>query len=154
MPERITLRRTVARETERELWGRAAGRCEFSDCNRLLYKSPVTQEQVNLAEKAHIYAFSAAGPRGRGPLQATTKAVNAISNLMLVCHDCHLKIDQDQEGERYSADLLRQWKEDHERRITIVTGICPGKKSHVVFYGSRIGDESSPFQPAAARCRG
>lgn len=49
------LTRAIKREVERELWGRAAARCEFSDCNRLLYKSPVTQEAVNLAEMAHIY---------------------------------------------------------------------------------------------------
>src|ERR1035437_8343935 len=51
-----------------ELWGRAGARCEFSDCNRLLYKAPVTRERVNLAEMAHIYSFSKDGPRGRGDL--------------------------------------------------------------------------------------
>jgi hypothetical protein len=69
---------------------------------------------------------------------------------MLVCHDCHLKIDQDDNGLRYPAALLKQWKEAHEQRIRIVTGINPSKKSHVIFYGSRIGDENSPLQPGAA----
>ena len=32
-------------------------------CNRLLNKSPVTQESVNLVEMAHICSFSKAGPR-------------------------------------------------------------------------------------------
>src|ERR1051325_6823371 len=150
MVKQVTLTRAISREAERELWGRAGGRCQFSDCNRLLYKSPVTQERVNLAEKAHIYSFSAAGPRGRGPLRATKKAVNSISNLILVCHDCHLKIDRDKKGERYSAALLKRWKEAHEQRIRTVTGICPSKTSHVVFYGSRIGEENSPLQPGAA----
>jgi hypothetical protein len=142
--------RHIKSEVERELWGRAAARCQFSDCNRLLYKSPVTQEPINLAEMAHIYSFSKDGPRGWGPFKKNPARLNDPANLMLVCHDCHKKIDQDKKGHRYSADLLRRWKEAHETRVRIVTGISAGKKSHVVLYGSRIGDENSPLQAAAA----
>lgn len=142
--------RHVKPEVQRELWGRAGARCEFSDCNRLLYKSPVTQEKVNLAEMAHIYSFSKKGPRGRGVFAAKPKCLNDVTNLMLVCHDCHKKIDQDKLGWRYSADLLKRWKEDHETRVRIVTGISPSKKSHVVLYGSKIGDERSPLRSDVA----
>ena len=148
MPEEIT--RYITRSVERELWGRAAARCQFSDCNRLLYKSPVTQERVNLAEMAHIYSFSEIGPRGRGKFKKETAGLNDLANLMLVCHDCHKKIDQDKQGVRYSVALLKAWKEAHEYRVRVVTGISPEKKSHVVLYGSRIGDEHSPLQASAA----
>lgn len=144
------LTRAVKREVERELWGRAAARCEFSDCNKLLYKSPVTQESVHLAEKAHIYSFSKDGPRGWGAFWKNPIGLNDVPNLTLVCHDCHLKIDQDKEGERYSADLLKTWKLEHEARVRIATGISANKKSHVVLYGSRIGDENSPLQTSVA----
>ena len=144
------LTRAIKREVERELWGRASARCEFSDCNRLIYKSPVTQESVNLAEMAHIYSFSKAGPRGWGIFTRLPSALNEVENLMLVCHDCHKKIDQDKKGERYSADLLKKWKAQHEARVRIATGISANKKSHVILYGSRIGDESSPLQTAIA----
>src|SRR5688572_25140704 len=97
--------RYIKREVERELWARAAGRCEFDGCNRLLYKSPVTQERVNIAEKAHIYSFSEGGPRGWGPFENEKELLNSISNLLLACHDCHRKIDADKNGVRYSADL-------------------------------------------------
>jgi len=30
------------------LWGKAAGRCEFAGCNQMLWKSPVTQEPINI----------------------------------------------------------------------------------------------------------
>ena len=142
------LKRYIPKDIERELWARAAGRCEFDGCNRLLYKSPLTQEQVNISEKAHIYSFSEMGPRGHGPL--SEDEINEITNLMLVCHDCHKKIDQDSGGNRYSADLLRKWKNDHELRIVIVTGVDPTKKSHVVLYGANIGDQSSKLEPKAA----
>lgn len=144
MPNNVT--RYIDDKTERELWGRAAGRCQFSDCNRLLYKSSVTQESVNISQRAHIYSFAKDGPRGRGPFTKEPAGLNKVGNLMLVCYDCHKKIDGDKKGVRYSADLLKDWKEAHESRIRIVTGISPNKKSHVVLFGAKIGEDRSPLQ--------
>lgn len=144
MTEKVT--RHIDGETARELWGRAAARCQFSDCNRLLYKSPVTQERVNIGQRAHIYSFAAKGPRGRGPYVTKPAGLNKVGNLMLVCYDCHKKIDQDKKGTRYTADLLKSWKLAHEERVRIVTEITPNKKSKVVFFGSKIGDARSPLQ--------
>lgn len=135
--------RHIKQPVERELWARAAGRCQFNGCNELLYKSAVTQESVNLAQKGHIYSFSEKGPRGWGPFKLNTIHLNDISNLMLMCHGCHKKIDEDKIGIRYSAELLINWKDEHERRVEIVTGIEPDKKSHVVLYGANIGAEKS-----------
>lgn len=144
MAKEIT--RYIKKEVERELWTRAAGRCQFNGCNKLLYKSPVTQESVNISEKAHIYSFAKDGPRGWGPFIVNKKELNNIHNLMLMCHDCHRTIDQDKNGERYSAQLLRQWKNQHDQRVVIVTGISPEMKSHVVLYEASIGKEKSPIQ--------
>ncbi len=138
--------RYIPDNVQRELWARAAGRCQFNGHNKLLYKSCVTQETVNAAQKAHIYAFSEKGPRGRGPYKENLSALNDVSNLMLMCYECHKKIDQDRRGGRYSADLLIHWKTEHEQRIEIVTGIAPDKKSHVVLYGANIGSEKSPIE--------
>ncbi len=146
----VKLTRSIARPVERELWGRAAGRCEFSGCNRVLYKSPVTQEQVNIAQMAHVYSFSPGGPRGHGPHVGKTAGLNGVENLILVCYDCHQKIDRDKKGERYSAELLKIWKNAHETRIEIAAGTAPNKRSHVVLYGSRIGEENSPLRKTEA----
>ena len=81
MAKEIT--RYIKHEVERELWARAAGRCQFSGCNRILYKSPVTQDHVNISEKAHIYSFSETGPRGWGPFKKKPKGLNDVSNLIL-----------------------------------------------------------------------
>ena len=139
--------RSIGRAVERELWARAAGRCQFAGCNRIVYKSPVTQEQVHISEKAHIYSFSKDGPRGWGPFVTNRKKLNDLPNLLLVCHDCHETIDQDINGVRYPANRLIEWKHLHERRVQVVTGISPHKKSHVILYGGRIGEENSPLQP-------
>lgn len=143
--------RKISPKISQELWARAAGRCQFSGCNRILYKSPVTQERVNLAQKAHIYSFSHRGPRGRGPFKHNPRLLNGVSNLILICHDCHTKIDQHKDGGIYSAELLKQWKFHHEKRIAIVTGVNPSKKSTVVLYGANIGDEKSCLQPHLAQ---
>ena len=133
--------RTIKSDVTATLWGRAAGRCEFWGCNTPLWKSTVTQEKVNRAQKAHIYAFSPQGPRGRNRIP--TAKLNDIDNLMLVCHGCHKKIDQHQDGGRYPASLLLQWKAAHERRVEIVTGVDATKKTHIVLYWANVGDHKS-----------
>ena len=139
------INRYIKPAVEKELWARAAGRCQFDGCNKILYKSSVTQERVNISEKAHIYSISEKGPRGWDPFR-NKKALNDISNLMLMCHGCHKTIDHDENGKKYSTDLLKRWKKQHEQRVRIVTGIVPDKKSHVVMYGANIGEERSPLQ--------
>lgn len=139
--------RAIGRLVERELWARAAGRCQFAGCNRLLYKSPITQEPVSIAEQAHIHSFSEDGPRGWGLFAGRIEHLNDITNLMLVCHDCHKTMDADKEGERYSGELLRAMKAAHESRVEIVTGIHPDKRSHVVVYGANIGSQGSRLDP-------
>ena len=135
--------RAINPTVQAQLWGKAAGRCEFSGCNQILWKSPVTQEAVNIAQKAHIYAFSPKGPRGYKRIP--TYELNNIENLILVCHACHQIIDHDREGKLYSSELLCKWKLEHEHRIEIQTSIHVDKKSYVLFYGTRIGEVDSPL---------
>lgn len=125
------------------LWGRAAGRCEFSGCNKPLWKSSVTQEPVNIAQNAHIYAFSEDGPRSNKGI--SKMKLNDFANLLLVCHECHRKIDARKDGGRYTVALLQQWKSAHEQRVEVVTGIVPTKRSTVLLYGANIGTHSSPL---------
>jgi hypothetical protein len=113
-----------------------------------LWKSNVTQEQINVAEKAHIYSFSSGGARGNADV--ATGDLHALSNLMLVCHACHRKIDRKRDGGRYTVSLLQQMKAAHERRIDVASTIAPEKSSHVLLYGANIGDHSSPLHYAEA----
>jgi hypothetical protein len=97
---------------------------------------------------AHIYSFSPSGPRGN--IALPNQELNAIVNLILVCHECHKKIDAVLDGGRYPASLLRKMKSEHERRIELVTGINPTKKSHVLLYGANIGQHGAPLNFAHA----
>lgn len=142
--------RFIKEKVKTALWGKSAGRCQFNGCNRPLYQSPITLEQVNISEAAHIYSFSKDGPRGWGPFVTNKEALNDVDNLMLMCHDCHKTIDQDKVGKKYSAELLLKWKKEHEYRVWTVAGISPLNKSHVTFYGANIGEQTSPLQYKAA----
>jgi hypothetical protein len=135
--------RHIKPEVTAMLWGRAVGCCEFWGCSTPLWKSLVTQEGVNRAQRAHIYAFSGEGPRGHRGISASR--LNDFDNLMLVCHGCHRKMDRHKDGGRYSASLLKEWKTAHERRVEIVTGIDPAKKSTVLLYQVNIGRHSKPL---------
>jgi hypothetical protein len=140
--------RSISISTQNFLWGRAAGRCEFAGCNKPLWKSSVTSERVNIAQKAHIYSFSEEGPRGND--RVLPEDLNSIDNLILVCHECHRKIDAAVDGGRYPASLLQEMKREHERRIELVTGIDPTRKSNILLYGANIGEHSAPLNFAGA----
>lgn len=140
--EEVTRSRYIPDAVRFMLWGRAAGRCQFNGCNKSLWKNPLTQEAVNIAEAAHIYAFSDGGPRGNEGIEPNK--LNEFENLLLACHDCHKTIDAEQAaGSRYPVELLRGWKADHEGRVELVTGIHPDHKSHVVLYGRAINGAHS-----------
>ena len=55
--------REIKAETARMLWAVSAGICEFKGCSNKLFKHHVTGENVNLSERAHIYAFNRGGKR-------------------------------------------------------------------------------------------
>jgi hypothetical protein len=120
------------------LWGRAAGRCEFAGCNQSVSWHRETKETVNIAEAAHIIGFSEDGPRGEEELSELL--ARDISNLMLLCRNCHKPIDADRE--QYPVELLRKMKQDHEQRIELVTSIAPERKSTIVLYGANEGEHS------------
>lgn len=147
---KLKVSRSIPEGDQCELWGRAAGRCQFQGCNRPLFISEVTRERVNASQKAHIHSFSKDGPRGRGPFEKNATGLNGVANLMLLCYQCHRKIDRHKDGGRYNAGLLKEWKAAHERRVAIVTSIAPEKKSHVVLYGANIGERKIDVQPADA----
>lgn len=129
--------RHIQPETERMLWARSAGVCEFLGCTTKLYTHHVTKENVNLAEKAHIYAFSQGGKRYSRLIHRDK--INDFSNLMLVCESCHKLIDN--ENTNYTAEELLEMKKEHEARIEKLVNIKPDLKSEVVIYNANIANK-------------
>ncbi len=125
--------RGIKAEVERLLWGIAAGRCEFEGCNKVLYQHEVTGDSENYAEKAHIHAVSPGGARYR-PDDDNFK--NSVKNLMLVCPQCHITIDRNEQ--KYTPEVLFEMKHKHEERIFRLTSIGTKLHSHMVFYTASI----------------
>jgi hypothetical protein len=126
-------RKNIPAATERLLWGVAAGRCEFEGCNKALYRHEVTGENDNYAEKAHIHAVSPGGARF---LADNEESCNNLENLMLVCPQCHVTIDRNEE--KYTPEILFRMKHKHEERIYKLTGIAAEMQSHMVYYTANI----------------
>jgi len=126
----------ASQQTITKLWAKAAGRCEYDGCNKLLYKDDLTSEDINRGFVAHIIAASPDGPRGDEKLSA--QLVDDIGNVMLMCHDHHRLIDHEQVAE-HTVDRLRAMKKKHEDRVREVTEIAAAKIS---VYGTNIGKET------------
>lgn len=127
----------IPEKTQRALWAKAGGRCEFRGCNQHLIGDLLAgREDPMFGFLAHIVADSEDGPRGDKTL--SPKLAKEMSNLMLMCAHHHRLIDTEA-NEQYSVELLREMKEEHERRLEIVGGIDADRASHVVRFGANIG---------------
>ena len=132
IPERIKIR----------LWGKAAGRCQYSGCNDPLWLDSLTNAEFNKAYLAHIIADKPGGPRGHPELSEQLKS--DISNLMLMC-DAHHRLIDKEDIIGHPVDRLRAMKAQHESRIENLTSIQDEKQSHVLLYGANIGEHNAPL---------
>lgn len=130
--------RYIQANTERMLWAASAGICEFRGCRNSLITHPVTKENIPLAEKAHIYAFSEGGKRYSRLLNR--EKINDIANLILVCDGCHELIDS--EDTNYSANELIDMKNEHEERVARLVSLKPDLQSEIIIYNANIADSS------------
>ncbi len=119
-----------------ELWVKAAGRCQYTGCNKFLLTDFLTQKRLKSGYIAHIIADSPDGPRGDEVL--SPKLAKDIANLMLLCDPCHKRIDvEDVIG--HPVDRLTLMKREHEDRMSLVSGIAQEMKTEVLLYGARVG---------------
>lgn len=137
-------RPSIPSEVKTKLWVASGGRCQFDGCNIALWRDDLTYSEMNRAYIAHIYGY-AKGSNRYDPI-LSPKLEKDFTNLMLLCDTHHRMIDDKKREKEYSAERLIQMKTGHENRIMFLTGIKPEKKSHVIFYGARIGQHDSPLQ--------
>lgn len=140
-------RKNVPIRTRLKLFAKSAGRCQFSGCNKLVWRNDLTLTEGNFSDVAHIIAASEDGPRGN---KQSADLQIEYSNLMLLCKKCHIEIDDN--SEKYSEELLREWKYKHEDRIQIQTSYPEDiHKSTVLLFSVNIGDRIVPINPEAYR---
>ena len=108
----------IPAKTRYELWASAGGHCEFPGCPKQVGRDFLTKARAYVGEVAHIVADSRKGPRG----SEDSKALAADpSNLMLLCFDCHKRIDAD--PETYAKAVLLEMKARHEKWVETVYGL-------------------------------
>jgi len=96
------------------LYASSGNECAFPNCAAVLVKpGETTGKAVNIGQAAHIVAASRQGPRGVEPLVDGDRDTGA-SNRILLCPTHHAEIDK--QPLVYTVAVLRQMKEDHERR--------------------------------------
>ncbi|CDH23576.1 HNH endonuclease [Xenorhabdus bovienii] len=85
-------------EVKRVVWIRAAGHCEL--CGNNLTHDYRVGTPMNWGEVAHILPASPKGPRGNSTHSGAQALAltNDCSNLMLLCPNCHDRIDRDEDG--------------------------------------------------------
>lgn len=125
------------------LWARAAGRCQFRNCNEPLVGDLLSGRlDGKFGYVAHVIGDVPKGTGGKGGPRydpARSKALAGdIRNLMLLCGRHHKLIDVDAKDDYPEAALLAM-KEEHERRIEIQTSVMPDRASHVLRFGANIG---------------
>ncbi len=130
----------------RKLWVKSAGRCEY--CNIILWRDSLTQKDMNKAYISHIIAASEKGPRGDKNLSPLLEIKE--SNLLLLCDECHNRIDESQK-EEHSVEMLLNIKKEHEERIEILTDIKYNKRSQIILYRANIGEHSPQLNYEIAR---
>src|SRR6266498_171643 len=117
----------VPAQVRYELWVAAGARCEFAGCNRPLDRDFLTQQERCEGVYAHIIADSPEGPRGSAG--KSKGLAHDPANLMLLCRDCHARIDHASNLEDFSNDVLRGMKHNHEERIRRLLAIDASERS-------------------------
>jgi hypothetical protein len=93
------------------LWGRAAGHCAMPDCRVELFAEATDYDPVVvIGDMAHVAGASDDGPRAEHEL--SLKARNDYENLILLCKNCHDRIDKQARSNR--AERLKEINQAHE----------------------------------------
>jgi hypothetical protein len=134
----------LSERTRRVLWARAAGRCQYTGCNKLLIGDLISgADDKNYGFVAHIVADTPTGPRG--DIARSVLLSDDVANLMLMCYVHHKLIDVDAVVD-YPEERLVAMKAAQEARIAIVSEIMEDRASHVLRYAAGIGSHESPVR--------
>ena len=133
---------SISTKNKNLLWAISAGRCEYEGCNKELHTDILTKKKYNSAYIAHIVADEPDGPRGDA-LRSKILSDN-IENLMLLCDECHRRIDINDVAGHPESRLLAM-KRQHEKRINRITAIAPNMTSEIILYGANVGINNSPL---------
>lgn len=133
---------TIPNKVQNALWAKAGGRCQYRGCNELLVGDLMSGRRGGTyGFLAHIIADVGDKQKSKAPRYdpvRSRKLAKDIRNLMILCHKHHKLIDVE-EVDAHPEEILLRMKEEHEKRIELVTGIGADRASHVLRFGAGIG---------------
>ena len=104
---------TISDKTRKLLWGRSGNRCAI--CKQELIVSATDKDsEAVVGDECHIISAQLDGPRN-DPGYPKEK-LDSYGNLMLLCRVHHKMVDD--QATTFSADILRQLKNNHELMIS------------------------------------
>ncbi len=104
-------RRDIPPTTKRILDIQSLNQCAFPGCTHKLVEPAAGKSgPVVIGEIGHIHAVNPDGARWIEGL--TNEELNSLDNLILLCRHHHVIVDR--QPEYYTAEMLRQWKREHE----------------------------------------
>nr|WP_162241206.1 SAVED domain-containing protein [Leifsonia sp. Leaf325] len=148
MEERNTevKRAKIPAPVRERIWGRAAARCVL--CSKWLVDERGYWHSLPIGQIAHNVAAESGpkAPRGNSSLTAPERA--AEENLLLLCPDCHRRIDSPQYRDLYSIEFLSKKKAQHERRVREVTDFATLRPAMVIRLTAPVRGTTSAATPA------
>lgn len=126
---------------------RVAQRCSNPDCRAPTAAPGETELKVNnIGIAAHIHAASPGGPRYDVSMSSTQRG--AISNAIWLCSNCSIIIDRDEE--RYTPELLKEWKSKAEETAIKEQGKrLPSEEDAVNLMSMALTGHPKKFLPTA-----
>jgi hypothetical protein len=99
----------ISEQDIKKLWGLASGLCSAPGCQADCLPFLDQEQPTLIGEMAHVLPRSKDWTRGDG----INAGDDAYDNLILLCPNCHTKVDKGP-AHIYTRELLLQWKADHE----------------------------------------
>mgnify|MGYP006272493069 CR=1 FL=1 len=112
-------RKAIPAATRLRLFSDAAGHCQNPDCLDPLFPDELGGVK-HIAEMAHVIPHGEAGPRHEDRPEGEFDA-DALENLILLCPNCHTKIDKD--PDEFPRNILLEWKANHLANLAAKQGI-------------------------------
>jgi hypothetical protein len=98
---------------------RAAYKCSNPDCKvNTIGPNSDPERSTKIGEAAHIYGARIGSKRYYPNMTDSARA--EITNSIWLCRNCHKLIDTDEQ--KYSANILFAWREEHEKFIASTLG--------------------------------
>jgi hypothetical protein len=128
-------------KTRTELAKRAAHRCSAPSCQKVTSgPHSEAEKSVDIGEAAHIRGGKPGSARYVSEM--TSEERRSISNGIWLCRFCAKMIDNDEN--RFSVDILYEWKRTHEERILHELGSEPGQNEERQRIKKLFENESPP----------